>query len=242
MLSARKVLQAAVLFLGLMLLVFGSAVVTMKVITYGQTVEVPGVVGKDVTGAIGVLKDAGLDISVERQEHHPSVPAGFIISQSPLSGLAVKRGRNVLVVVSLGSEEVTSPELVGEPLRRVQVALKQSGLTPGDVARAPSGEQRDVVTVQYPPGKSAVQKGAGVDLLVGDGPPQARYVMPELVGKSVAESESALRPMAVKVAETGGGKVVTAQEPKTGYPVASGGDVKLTLGPAPGAQPLKPNL
>lgn len=239
---SRKLLQAAVIFLGLMLLIFGSAVVTMKVITYGQTVEVPAVVGKDVTGAIGVLRDAGLDISVERQEHHPNVPAGFIISQNPSPGLSVKRGRNVQVVVSLGSEEVAAPELVGEPLRRVQVALKQTGLTLGDMARAPSGERRDAVIVQHPAARSVVQKGTGVDVLVGDGPPEARYVMPELVGRSLPESESSLRPMAVRVAAAGTGKTVTAQEPKPGYPVESGGEVKLTLGPAQGAQPAKPKL
>jgi beta-lactam-binding protein with PASTA domain len=239
MTGARKLLKAAVIFLGFALLVFASAVVTMKVITYGETERVPAVTGQDVSAAIGLLKNAGLEINVDRQEHHPSVPAGSIISQSPPAGSVVKRGRNVSVVVSQGSEEVTAPSLVGEPLRHVQVSLKQAGLNLREVVRAPADEPRDVVTVQYPEGQAAVQKGSSVDLLVSDGPREVRYITPELVGKTLPESEAALRPMAVRVATAGNGRVIVVQEPKAGYPIAMGGDVRLTLGNPPPAGSVK---
>ncbi len=227
---AKKILQAAAIMLGVLALVLLSAAITMKVVTWGRTVDVPDISGKDVATAIGELRKSGLDIKVERQEHHPKVPEGHIISQLPVPGTSVKKGRDVQVVVSLGSQEVTVPDITSEVFRKVQVELKQAGLVLGEVARANTPLPREQVVVQYPAARSVLQKGATIDMLVSEGPPPARYVTPDLTGLSVAEAGQAAKGISVSLATTGAGKQVVSQDPRPGYPVFAGSQVSVTLG------------
>ena len=236
---ANSILKAVAVFLGFMVLVVFSAIITMKVITWGHTVIVPAVTGKDTASAVVQLKDAGLDIKVERQEHHPTVPAGSIISQIPPAGNAVKKGRDVLVVVSLGSEEVTVPKLVGENSRRAQVLMKQAGLALGEVVRVSNQAPREEVVQQDPPAGTILQKGAGIDLLVSDGPRAAKFVTPDMTGMTQAEAAAVLRPLAVGLMAEGKG-LVADQEPKPGYALVSGSQIKITLGAKPPQKPAVP--
>jgi beta-lactam-binding protein with PASTA domain len=231
--NIKRFMKAMVFLLAMALLTFAAALLTMKAFTYSGTVVVPDLSGKDLASAITLLRATGLDIKVDRQEHHPSVPAGSVIQQNPLPGTTVKKGRNVSVVASLGSEEVTVPALTGDVFRRVQMVLKQAGLTLGDVARARSDAQTDVVLAQDPQAQAVIQKGERVDLLVSGGPSLARFMTPDLAGKTLPEAEAAMKPMAVVVAASGKGAAVVSQAPKPGYPVQAGGTLDVVLGAAP---------
>jgi len=244
----KKFLQIAAVMMGMLALVLISAIITMKVVTWGRTVEVPNLSGQEVTSAISELKKSGLEIKIERQEYHPTVPEGHIISQQPQAGSSVKRGRDVQVVVSLGSQEVVVPEITGQVFRKVQVDLKQAGLVLGDVARANTPLPREQVVVQYPNARSVLQKGATVDLLVSDGPGPIKYVTPDLTGMTAAQAGQAIKELYVTLAPSGTGKQVISQDPKPGYPVLAGSQISVTLGtkaspaPSPKASPSpKPN-
>ncbi len=231
----KKFLKISALFLALLALVIVSAALTMKLVTWGRTVTVPDISGKDMATALVELKNSGLDIKVERQEHHPKVPAGYIITQSPLPGSSVKKGRDVLVIVSLGSEEVTVPELTGANVRRAMVQLKQVGLEPGEVLRVNYQAARDEIIMQQPEGSAVIQKGESVSLLVSDGPSPLKYIAPDLTGMALADAASVVKPMGVTIAATGTGRQVVAQDPKAGYPVVQGSQVSVTLGTKPAA-------
>lgn len=237
----KKFLQIAALMMGILALVLISAIITMKVVTWGKTVDVPNLSGQEVTAAISELKKSGLEIKIERQEHHPTVPEGHIISQQPQAGSSVKRGRDVQVVVSLGSQEVVVPEITGQVFRKVQVDLKQVGLVLGDVARANTPQPREQVVVQYPDARTILQKGATVDLLVSDGPQQAKYVAPDLTGMTAAQAGQAVKDFFVSMTPSGTGKQIVSQDPKPGYPVLAGAQITVTLGvkaaPAPASTP-----
>lgn len=226
----KKFLQVAALMMGMLALVLISSVITMKVVTWGKTVDVPNLSGQEVTSAIGELRKSGLDIKIERQEHHPTVPEGRIISQQPLAGSSVKKGRDVQVVVSLGSQEVVVPEITGQVFRKVQVDLKQAGLVLGEVARAYTMQPREQVVVQYPKARTVLQKGATVDLLVSDGPGPAKYVTPDFTGMTIPQAGQAARELSVTLTPTGAGKQIISQDPKPGYPVLAGTQIYLTLG------------
>jgi beta-lactam-binding protein with PASTA domain len=226
----KKFLQIAALMMGMLALVLISAIITMKVVTWGRTEAVPDLSGKEVTSAISELKKSGLEIKIERQEHHPTVPEGHIISQQPRAGSSVKRGRDVQVVVSLGSQEVVVPEITGQVFRKVQVDLKQAGLVLGDIARANIPQPREQVVVQYPSARTVLQKGATVDLLVSDGPVPGKYVTPDLMGMTVPQAGQAAKELNVNLVPSGVGKQVVSQDPKPGYPVFAGAQINLTLG------------
>ena len=226
----KKFLKIAALFLALLALVIVSAALTMKLVTWGRTVAVPDISGKDMTTALVELKNSGLNIKVERQEHHPKVPAGYIITQSPPPGSTVKKGRDVLVIVSLGSEEVTVPELTGANVRRAMVQLKQAGLEPGEVLRVNYQAARDEIIMQQPEGSSVIQKGESVSLLVSDGPRPLEYIAPDITGMTLAAAASVVKPMGATITATGTGRQVIAQDPKAGYPIVQGSQVSVTLG------------
>jgi len=237
----RKIFKFSALMLAFALLAFVSAIVTMKAVTYGRTVVVPDVSGAQLSYAINAFRQDGLDIKVDREEYHPSVPAGAIITQNPLPGSTVKRGRNVSVVVSLGSVEVPAPVLTGELFRRAQTLLKQLGLTLGEVSRVASDAGKEIVVAQQPYGQTVLQKGAKVDLLVSDGPRPATFVTPDLVGKTQSEATEILKPLSVAVNPTGKGGLIATQDPKPGYPVVAGAGVNVTFGAAkPAATPAPP--
>jgi serine/threonine-protein kinase len=237
----KKFLQIAALMMGILALVLISAIITMKVVTWGRTVDVPNLSGLEVTSAISELRKSGLDIKIERQEHHPTVAEGHIISQQPQAGASVKKGRDVQVVVSLGSQEVVVPEITGQVFRKVQVDLKQVGLVLGEVARANTQQPREQVVVQYPNARTILQKGATVDLLVSDGPQPAKYVAPDLAGMTAAQAGQAVKDFYVTLTPSGTGKQIVSQEPKPGYPVLAGAQISVTLGvkaaPAPASTP-----
>jgi eukaryotic-like serine/threonine-protein kinase len=231
--QARNIGKALLVAACFFAVLIASAVITMKAITWGGSVDVPDISGKDLSQAINLLKDAGLEIRVEREEHHPAVPNGSIISQSPGAGQSVKKGRTVAVVVSLGSEEVTVPDFTGEVLRRVLLEMRQSGLSLGEVVKVDSDEPVESVIMQDPPPQSVMQKGAKVDVLVSQGPRPQVFVMPELTGKTQAEADAVLKKVQSATSPAGTGKSITAQQIPAGYPVQAGTRVGVTLGAKP---------
>lgn len=246
MFDLRKILQYSVALMAFVLMMFVAAIITLKVMTWGQTVEVPNIVGKDLSEAVNALREDGLDISVEGHEHHQSIPQNAVIYQDPLPGGSVKKGRSISVVVSLGSVEVDTPHLEGEAFKRSQILLNGAGLSLGEVARVSSGSPRGSVMAQYPQAESVLQKGAKVDLLVSDGPETPEFIMPDLYGGTLRSADTAASTMALKVVSGGKGSVIVSQNPAAGYPVKAGSTLYVTLGavkPAaadPAAKPASP--
>jgi beta-lactam-binding protein with PASTA domain len=229
----KRFIKIAVLFLAFLALVFVSALVTMKAATWGRTVVVPDVSGRELVGAINTLKQAGLEIKVSREEYSSCVPSGSVIAQMPLPGTTVKKGRNVSVVVCLGSQEVTVPDFHGQTFRMVLIMLKQVGLTLGDVARAASSDPRDSVVAQEPLAQTVIQKGGKVNVLLSDGGQGGVFITPDLTGKNPKEAEDIMKSMSVSVTSSGKGDAVVSQEPRPGYPINAGGVLKVVLGAKP---------
>lgn len=229
-LNVKKIIQGLVVVLALMVLVFVSAFVTLKVMTWGETVDVPDIRGKELAAVVNELGGLGLEVNVERQEYHPSVPQGAVIYQDPAPGSPVKKGRGVAVVVSLGSEEVEVPFTRGDAFKRSQILLKQAGLLLGEVARINAPYPRNTVVAQYPPEGTVLQKGASVDLLVCNGPEPPMFVSPELEGKTLREAEQTARSMALRLVSGGSGGVIVSQNPVPGLRITSGSTLYVTLG------------
>lgn len=230
MVNLKKVLQASVTLLALLLLIFVSAIISLKVATWGRTVEVPDIVGKDLADAVNILGHEGLEINVERQEYHQSIPVNHVTYQDPQPGTSVKKGRGVAVAVSLGSMEVTAPRLVAEPLKRAQILLSGAGLVTGELTRIYSDAPRDSILAQYPDEGTVLQKGVQVNLLVSEGARPVEFVMTDVTGGTLAQAEAVARPLAVKVMPSGKGSVVVSQNPPFGQPLKAGGTLHVTLG------------
>jgi uncharacterized repeat protein (TIGR02543 family) len=71
-------------------------------VTVVSSVSVPDVVGFTQAAAESSITGAGLAVGTVSYENHASVPAGNVISQSPIGGTMVAGGSPVNLVVSLG--------------------------------------------------------------------------------------------------------------------------------------------
>ena len=233
-----QIALVALVFLGLAIV---SAFITMKAVTWSRTVAVPDVRDMNLPAAINLLRNAGLNIKVEREEHHPTVPQNYIIGQNPAPGERVKSGRDVMVVVSLGSQEVPVPQATGEVFRLAQITLRQAGLNLGEMARVDSPSPAETVILQSPPQGAVVQKDSAVDMLVSGGARRTRYVTPDLRGMTLPQAGDAVRPMGGKVLYSGKGAVIASQQPKAGFRLPANGQIVVALGvaaPRPGKAPV----
>lgn len=77
-----------------------------------STVDVPNVVGKQLSVATRLLEERHLRVS-SSEVTNSDVPAGQVISQSPEPGETVKEQRMVHLVVSKGAGDITIPDLQG---------------------------------------------------------------------------------------------------------------------------------
>jgi len=204
------IFRMSVLLFILSSVAFLSALTAMRFAVEGREVAMPDVVGMKAAQAQQMLAKRGIGIKVE-DRLYSSLPVDAVLRQSPQASMEVKVGQNAHVVLSLGPQKVTIPQLEDRSVRAAQIEMLRDGLQLGEVSSAHLPEYpEDVVIEQDPaPGTTDVT-GPHVDLLVSLGPQPPAYVMPELVGIPVAEAESKLNAVGLKVAKLASAAVPNA--------------------------------
>lgn len=230
------VLRMALLLFILSSVAFLSALTAIRFAVQGREVAMPDVVGKTAVPAQQILRGRGVGMKIE-DRIFSNLPLDTVVRQSPPPNVRVKTGQSAHVVLSLGPQKITIPQLQSRSLRAAQVELLRGGMQLGEVSSAylPGGAA-DTVTLQDPaPGTSDVT-GPHVNLLVSLGPRPAAYVMPELAGLPLAEAQSKLSAAGLKIsraspvpaADSVSG-VVVAQTPARGQRVDSSSNIELQV-------------
>ena len=230
------ILRMALLLFVLSSIGFLSALTAMRFAVQGREVAMPDVVGTGAAKAQQILRGRGVGMKIE-DRIYSSLPVDAVVRQSPPPNMRVKVGQNAHVVLSLGPQKATIPQLQDKSLRAAQVELLRGGMQPGEVSSAYlPGSAEDTVVQQDPaPGTTDVTS-PHVNLFVSLGSRPAAYVMPELVGLPVAEAESKLNAAGLKVAkltpsvvpEAARGAVV-GQAPSRGQRVDANTPVELQV-------------
>lgn len=194
------------------------------------TVDVPNVVGKQVTVAKHILEDNHLRVSVS-EVSNPDVPAGQVISQSPEANEQVKEQRTVHLVVSKGVSDITMPDITGMTIDQARSRLKNLGLVLGKISAGTDDSKEDgVILMQSPPGDSKVTKGATVDVTVNR-VKSKKVELPNLVGMTVKDAKDALASLGLNATISGAGDdtaVITQQSPEAGSSLDANTSVALT--------------
>lgn len=215
---------------------FLSALTAMRFAIQGREVAMPDVVGKPAVEAQQILQARGVGIKVEDRIYNP-LPADQVVRQIPPPGTRVKTGQYAHVMVSLGPQKATIPPLTDRSLRAARIELLRGGMQLGEVSSAylPGSEGDTVIEQEPAPGTSDVTS-PHVDFLVSLGARPPAYVMPELVGLSLAEAESKLSGSGLKVAKLTFSSfpgtlhgTVAIQTPPRGARVDAGGTIELQL-------------
>ena len=221
------VLSAAVIFL----IAFLGAFLSYGNFWSNTTVDVPNVVGKQVSVAKNMLEDKHLRVSTS-EVTNTDIPAGQVISQTPGAGEKVKEQRTIHLVVSKGVGDITVPDLSGLYLEQARQRLKDIGLVVGKITQqSMDGKPDNVIIAQTPSGDSKVAKGTTVDVVVNKA--KAKKVkMPDLIGMTLKDARDVLASHNLSVNQIVGSieekSVVTNQSTKSGDEIDEGTAINLT--------------
>jgi eukaryotic-like serine/threonine-protein kinase len=170
---------------------FLSAITAMRIAIHGREVNMPNLVGKNVSEANGLLQSRGLVLRVA-DRIYSELPINVVVRQSPPPGMLMKVSQQAHVVLSLGQRQLQIPLLEGNSLRASRIELLRAGLQVGEVSGITTpDEPADTVMIQTPrPGAGAATPR--VDVLVSAGPRDTAYVMPHLVGLNEVDAQHRL--------------------------------------------------
>ncbi len=194
-----KILVIILIFLNLFFL---SAAVAYKITIAGEMANVPDLTGKTLDEAKDMLQEKKLSIVKSGVELDKQFERGKIISQDPPPKSRVKLNKIVKVVLSAGLEKVEVPKLTGQNLQSVDIIFQEVGLVKGNISHVhtsafPAGR----VISQYPPEKTEVPVHSSVNLLVSQGNLEARYLMPDLLGKQASKVIERLKEMGFRIGD-----------------------------------------
>jgi beta-lactam-binding protein with PASTA domain len=214
----------------------------MRVAIHGREVVVPKLVGFTPAQAERLALENGLLVEVENRFYSADIAEGRVMSQIPLPGEKVRRGWRVRLAESLGPQQVTIPDIVGQSSRAAEINLRRRGLEPGTVAYARLPNQpQDQVIAQSPPPAAVGVASPKVNLLLAAPPEKPAFVMPNFVGRPLSDAARSILGAGLKLgnvrtaavdlasAAASGPSIVSKQSPTAGQKVTSGMTVELEV-------------
>src|SRR5580698_6451225 len=169
--------QTALLIFILTSAAFLSAITAMRIAIHGRETTMPNIIGKNVSEADRVYSDE---------------PINVVVRQTPTSGQLMKVSQQAHVVLSLGQRQLEVPLLEGSSLRVSRIELLRAGLQVGEVSNVTMPDAPVDQVVEQTPRPGAGAATPRVDVLVSQGPRDAAYVMPHLVGMTEADAAKRL--------------------------------------------------
>jgi beta-lactam-binding protein with PASTA domain len=242
--AMKRYFKIALTVLAMLAVMLLSAAITLRIALHGHEVTIPDFAGLTVSEASEAALKTGVDLNIENKFYSTTVPAGRILSQAPAAGSSVRHGWQVRVTESLGPQQVTIPDVVGEPLQQASMNIRKTQLDLGTLAHIDAPGDPDMTLAQTPPPNAGVDQprvnlllstsanagtafgaanrmaiGLGLRVaVIGDVPPAGPAPVAAVNGQAVAAP-----------APSGPIGVVTAQSPESGFRGSKGDVVKFTL-------------
>jgi beta-lactam-binding protein with PASTA domain len=234
-----------------------SAGITLRIALHGHEVTIPDFAGMTVSEASQAALQTGVDLNIENRFYSTTVPAGRVLSQAPAAGSSVRHGWQVRVTESLGPQQVTIPDVVGDPVQESSMEIRKMQLDLGTLAHIGAPGDPEMTLAQTPPPNAGVDQPTVSLLLSSAVNASTAFVMPSFVGMSFGAANRAAIGMGFKVAVIGGvpavaapapvvpgqpvlpaapvapalpSGVVTEQLPESGFRTGKGDVIRLTLG------------
>jgi len=223
---------AAVFAVGLLL---SNALLVPRLVHRQAEVRVPDLVGRVTADAGLEAERSGLDVEVVREETHPTLSAGTVISQLPESGRTVREGRSIALIVSAGPPAGQVPFLTGLTRRQAENTLQRESYRVGRVLHMKRpGWSAASVAMHYPPSGTRTRKGGDVDLVIAEPPPTPAYLMPDLRGQALFVAQQAIESSGCVIAPVRYERdrdvphgTVLAQSPSPGTRIIRGDTIEL---------------
>jgi beta-lactam-binding protein with PASTA domain len=135
-----------------------------------EPISVPNVVGMLQADAETAIMSAGLTVGTVSTEYSSSVAAGYVISQDPTVGTSVTSGHLVSIVISLGTEPISVPDVVSMLQADAETAIESAGLVVGTISTAYSDTvAAGYVISQDPNAGILVAPGSSINIVISLG-------------------------------------------------------------------------
>lgn len=193
--------------------------------------QVPDVTGKTLAEATSSLEGVGLAVGTVTEDWSEKVPDGDVVSQGNESGVSLRHGSGVDLVVSKGREPITVPDLSGRTADEATAAITALGLVP-NASKAYSDTVAEGSVVSQSTGAgTTLHRGDSVSYVVSQGPEMV--AVPDVVGKSEKDATQMLTDAGFQVSTErilgGYFQTVRASDPAAGTKARKGSTVTITI-------------
>jgi beta-lactam-binding protein with PASTA domain len=221
-----------------------SAALTLRIALHGHEVTIPDFAGMTVTEASQAALQTGVDLNIENKFYSTTVPAGRVLSQAPAAGSSV------------GPQQVTIPDVVGDPVQEASMEIRKMQLDLGTLAHIGAPGDPEMTLAQTPPPNAGVDQPRVNLLLSSAVNASTAFVMPSFVGMSFGAANRAAIGLGLRVAMIGGVPVappvlpgqpapapvapsglVAEQSPESGFRASKSDVIRLTIQAAGPAAP-----
>lgn len=233
--AVKRYFQLALTALSMTAVMLITAALTLRIALHGHELSVPNFSGMTAAEASDAALRSGLDLTIENKFYSTTVPAGRMLSQAPAAGSRVRRGWQVRVTESLGPQQVTIPDVAGEPVHQAAMDIRRMSLDLGTMAHIDAPGDPDIVLAQTPPPNAGVDQPR-VSLLLSSTATGASsaFVLPSFVGLSYSAASKAAAALGLRVwyiADTPPTPPAAAQQTVTLN--ANGQSITVPVPPAP---------
>lgn len=130
----------------------------------------PNLLNMSLQDANKTINNLDLKLAIS-ERHDPNVEKNHVISQTPSEGTELEKGDTVTIVISLGPEELSVPNLLGISLKDAKKILEKDGLVLGSISYDYSEIYEEGIVINQNPvaGAGSIKKGDTVDVVVSKG-------------------------------------------------------------------------
>jgi serine/threonine-protein kinase len=173
-------------------LVASGSKVTLYIGVAQSKVTVPTLANQTVADATTTLQGLGLTMGNQTtQSTSDDTLIGTIASSNPASGTQVTVGTAVDVVVYKGADKGSLPDTTGQDLQTAQANITGAGFPTPTINYVSSALKAGTVVSQTPKsGKKPLTTQVTLNVSKAD-----QFTMPTIIGKTVAEAQSALQAL-----------------------------------------------
>ena len=196
---------AAVVFVGVFVLIIGNVAGLFNsspdIVKGDDKNKVPKLVGMTLEEAEEACTEAGLVLSVVREEESEKYDKGYIFKQMTAQGVTLPEGTKVQVYVSTGIKviPIEIPDISNKTENEAIIELVNAGFAKKNITVKTENHdtiEEDKVTRTEPAAGEVGNKDSKITLYVSKGIGQT--TMPKLVGKTKADAEKALADAGLK--------------------------------------------
>ena len=174
---------------------------------HDEYLTVPSVTGKNTGDAIKFLESKGFEVHIQDSVYVETAKMGIVLKQLPDPNSTVKINRLIFLTVNrVTLPMVDMPSLQGKTISYAVDILKRSHLVLGDTTFKPDFMMGTVLEQGYKGNAitsgTKLPWGSHVDLVIGSGLANQKIMVPDLIGKTLAEAMMILEQNGIGLAAT----------------------------------------